>query len=424
MPKKAATRNRSKPDILGFEPGFNFPASWARYDKIELSIDMGGVDTTNSKTIHDAFRTLAKTSTLLRNEGSEDVPALAIKKRKSDWLLGGQIRVYPKKTGRSRLRAHLSLNVSRYFAHNPPSRRPVKGNRTYKLQSYGPSLVATGMEALDGRDNLVIEARLAEARDINWNTLFKEMLYQATNKIAADIEEHSPGRLFYFSESGAEDWTIKAAEVYWEFQVPNAPLVAESFSQHAADHFRRHRLRMHLSEIDTDGAAQSYIFDTKRKDVSIALYAKTDNRIRVECRFKTYPKQIYSTELTNAKYPASRVNGLLSMLSALTAKASKEMKPLREAHESFTPTAVRKKADAIGTLAALSWVAGHDQIMTRRILQSLMLTGRVSAGADKTYNAVLDKMAQRGLVRPYPKRARQPIEYAPVASFKRIIAAL
>lgn len=218
-------------------------------------------------------------------------------------------------------------------------------------------------------------------------------------------------------------WTIQSLEVYWEFRTPNAPLVAESFGTHTSDYFRRHRKRMHLSEIDYNAGYVSYTYQMRKQNVSVVLYAKTQDCICIECRFTSYPKSMYAA-FTDRAYSPSSLLATSSMISALAEKARLEMAPLRQAHKTYNQRDVIRRWELVSALAAFSHMAGHNQIIIQRIIQNLLINQRVVETSDRQYNEALRRMVERKLLKRLPKTPRQPQSYSLTGAMKKIIGAL
>ncbi|MGB4107404.1 MAG: hypothetical protein WBK55_06370 [Alphaproteobacteria bacterium] len=422
MSRPARKRENPKIDLPSFDAGFNFPVRRARYDKLEITLELGWVDNADTRVINEEFRRIARRSRLLNSDGSADFPALRIAKRKAGrgrWLFDGKLQVISGGRSVPRIKAHLSINPTRYFANNPPQRRE---RASYSdLKTYESEQAKILRECLDHNDNLVIDDRLDEALDENWREICSRAVERAIEVIQVDIERYSTRDIFVFEHPGA--WTVKSLEVYWEYRAVNAPLVVESFCNHAAHYFRRHRRRIHLKEIDQEASFASYIFEPGRKGVSIAVYAKTQSRIRVECRFTTYPKSIYNKALTDRRFPRGNLSSLFSMIEALAEMAQDEMLPLRAAHKSYKKNVLRRFG-LINTLAAISYMAAQDEMIIHRVIENLLVNKLVVENQDQKYNQALRRMAERNLLKPLPKRSRQPRIYAPSGILRKIISSI
>lgn len=414
--KQGSVRQRKRPDICGFEPGFNFDPKWARYDKMELSLELGSITADESAHIHQAFVYMGRDSLYLGNDGSLATPRLKIKKN-SDWLFSGVINIRRETNTRYKIIAHLNINISRYFAHNPPTRPKRRGQSM--IRAYAPAGLAAAREALDGNDNLVIDSRLAEARDTNWNALLRQVITEAANAIQNEMYIHCRDLDYSFHKSPKE-WSVKAAEIFWEFQVKDAPLVVEEFGKHSASVFRKHSIK-DIYEVEIEGSRKSFVFNTGHNSVKLALYAKTENRMRIECRFVNYPKRIYNKDINDTTYPVAHLTGLARMMSELVLKAQEKAEVLLKPKKTFNPDRVLALSDLLSALAGLSRSASDDVITATRVIRNLKLTGRLVDGLDDGYNKTLNKMAQRGLLQAYPKRKGQPKEYAPVGALKRLL---
>lgn len=413
-------RLRTVTGLPGFEPGFKFHRRWARYDKIEVSFDLGGVLQGEHSEIHEQFDRIAESSHILKKDSNSRMPALNINDN-DHWIFGGQAKVYTNHSGQTRIRVYLTVNPTRYFANNPPGRRVQPNNEYYDLQAHGPSRRTVYAEILDRNDNLIIHSRLPEAYNTLWEEILNDLLMKAAGLIEHEIETYAEDGYFSFFQEPTE-WAVRSVEVYWEFHADNAPVTVIDFGKYASTYFRRHRERMHHSMTDYDGVFTSYIFDTAHKNVKLALYAKTEDRIRIECRFSVSPKILFNKHgFNDENYPRNDIRNLSRMISDVVAKAQSAAAPLKNACEDYKPSKPNTLSQAISSLAALSYMAGHNQTLTQKIIRTLLISGRVAETTDPKYNDALTRMKERGLLKDYRKRPNQPREYSPVSFLKTLI---
>lgn len=416
-------RVRRIPELPEFEPGFKLSPSLARYDKMEVSIDLGRLGFEKEDRIFKAFKRIGQKSLLLRQDGSQKSPKLITRARNAgeDWLYSATIKL----SWSNRLRVYLKINPQRFFVHNPPDRiengRPRGGSKDRLwLNRYGPAEIQARKQTLDGQDNFICSQRLVEAQELDWPEYILDYINLIRQSLEAEIHKCAP-RGFLLANGAIQEWTIQSAEIGWEFHANNALLVAEDFGRHASSYFQKHRRIMHMNEIAREHAATYYIFRADKRDIEVAVYAKTEDRLRIECRFKGNPKTLY-TEFDNEMFPRTILGGLGDMLWELRRKAAKEINPLKLAYKNYGGGGMLSRLETVQTLAALSHVTSGNQIITSHILKHLLTTGRVCERYnDPKYNQLLEDLKTRGLLKSMRKRPRLPREYAPHASFKRIL---
>ena len=417
-------RDRQRITLPKFEPRFIFDLAWARYDKIEINFDIGKFNTLNTQDIHDVFVAVGRDSEFFRNNGSEGLPQLNIRKRGRGWLVGGRIRVRPRPAHRdSNIRASLSINPTRFFAHNPSDRIAERRSgetpnswgdpRLFKIERNIPLEIELTRHSLGFSDNYIPNSRLAAALRLDWNGLIYEYLEIIQSKIVAEIERASPDRLF-ISNDTITGWTLSRTEIYWEFEHENAVAVADDFGKFIANSFKSSSTRYHLDEAADIESGRSYIFKTTNKNISIALYAKTDNRIRIECRFLKNPKECFA-DINNTLFPNTDLMALVGMLESLKEKALETLSPIAEKSRYYDSTQVPNTTALAIQLSTVSSIT-KNPLFIKHILEGALIDGRISETTDDTFNTVLLELSEAGLLKKLRKKANKPRFYEVVGS--------
>lgn len=417
-----------------FDVGMDFEPRRARYDKIEVGISFGRCVTNDTTRVHELFHRIRQTKWLLC-DGSAVRPKLEVRKRKNSLLFNGTINFHPNSAG-GYLRAYITFNPSRYFAHNPASRpRERERNGTgfgmhYKLTQYPPALAELTAKTFDGSDNFILDKRLREANSLNWSDYTTDLLQDIIALISDTIRKYDRDNLFTFVPRQLSDWSLRGAELYWEFRQPDAVTMAKIFGAHMANNYVRHRVSYYGDKLapmeDISGAICSWVFYTGTENVHLALYAKANNRIRVECRFTSTVTKIYSSEFPD-KYPFSRsdIRGLLQLLRELKSKSYDNIYKIGEERRNFDPTPLMKAYDAVDTVTALNFAAGTDQLSMLQVIKTIKMASRVSETGKSAYDKCLHRMVQRGLLKQIGrKKPDQPRHYQPSRAFSSFIALL
>lgn len=389
-----------------FEPGINFDIQRARFDRLNINLKIGRANTADSAAVHRLFDRIARGSRLFRSNGSDDYPELVIKTQKEDWLFGGSVRSGRNRHGFSNISANLELNPTRYFVHNTsgrPINRGLHGWRHYyPLYGNAKAQLFAAAGSLDANDNYIPDSRISEAGSINWARYTTDYMMLAYEFIVMELKRFDIDDILVLPPQPAS-WTIAQAEIYWEYEHDNAALIAKDFGAYAGNFYRGKRATDYTVTADSEAQCYASLFKPDKKKVSISLYAKAENRLRIECRYLGHPKKIYARkdgDLRNELYEPGLVRDFCAFLPALAQKAQEELEPLQKAIRKYDPEHAPNLTGISLAITSIVSLCGGDHLLVREILRGILTTGRISEIDNSRFKKCLEIMEKRGYIRP------------------------
>jgi hypothetical protein len=397
-----------------FETGFNFLPELARFDKISINFDIAGVEGATAQQVFENFRRVAGNSEFLRLDGRGYNRNLKIRRNMNRGLRQrtGDTSPYNKPlfTGyikydtqeAPRLRAFLNINPTRYFAYNP-------SDRIYPDYCGEENVFSTLFEDGDIKselkrnaavgDNFILSDRLQEAYEENWIRQTIDYAILCGDLLREEIAEHSGLYPHYSFYNGLRNWTINHFECYWEYTAPDAdaPYLVKQFCKHLSKRLKSSRERVYPSEVNTSQEISTFIFSARNKKRNIAIYAKSDDRLRVECRFEGNPLSMYSN-WDRDRYPTTR-RGISDMISDLREKAIEALQPIQTGYNSFNFDDMPRPAHIARQLSTLYSVTRNNTAQIRRIIEANLSDERiVEPEVDNGYRRVLRQLAKEGVL--------------------------
>lgn len=417
-------RDRIKVDIPFFEINFNFLKYQLRYDKIEINFDLAVIGNSQREAVINHFRRIASNSCFLVHEGTDRNPQLKIRKTSNreltngrvveDLLFSGYIGVIQSydRSDTIKIRAFININPTRYFVHN------AERNISYqaqKLLANDAARVNAQMRSYGTNDNLISDELLSQARHTNWNNLVMEYLSLIREKLQSEMQVNE-NDIIQYSEyyDQIENWTIGHSEHYWEFKTDDdcASDITHDFCEYLKSRFLQLKKNYYLNAADYSYDNVSYTFQTSKKNVDIAVYAKSHNRIRVECRFNSRPKSIYSGEFGGEEYDATHEENITNLLDALTRKSQGLCRIISKHKKTFKCSNEDRDINAIADiLAGIAHEAENNVIYYRRMLRSLRDCGKIIEEENEVYNRFLVRLKNRGILQQIPKERGKPRMY-------------
>ncbi len=401
-----ATRIRERSRVTLNCTRFNFSHADAFIDKVTVVVDIGEIPASNYLDVN----------------ASLDLIALSGNYKKTGW--GSTTRLVSQDDGRlftycisvrqvsggvAILQVTVYYNPTRCFVYWGDA-LPNSNNIASKVWA-SPRLKATQMQlSRDGNDNFIPTSKLSLARSIKWDEYTKNVLSLFISKIQQDIGENSHRISVRLYQENQWKWVIQSLEVYWEFQHNEAPTLLRRMFANAQSRFASVRERYFIQR-DLSVVGSSYAYELLRKNTMCCAYAKLTDRIRLECRFNTNPRQIFGDEINLDQNPNFNLSFLKGFLHILITKAIKLMQPFTELDvKMFTEPYLN-----INDMVAVSQALGKlDPHLTGQALLALIDCGRLPVPAPKTpmVSIIRRLKAQGWLVRGQKRRGEKPYYYA------------
>lgn len=424
----AAKRVRNKP-LPKFEPGFSFEVPNARIDRMKVEIRLGVARTENLEIIQSLFRTISRGSDVLRNDGTSLRPKLRVRKGRSGedlWLFGGEILAKPRLgQGISDIVAEIDLNAIRYFAHHPSSRPRdrTRGGELSKelLRPHALSRATLKGITLDGSDNYILNERMIEAARLDWYSYTTDIIKRIVAVLKYEMKLYDRLDLLYFHDLHRK-WTIKQIEINWEYVSTYAPGAVEDMAVRAKGYFGKRKLTPHINSIEEARNSVSFTFGLTRKGMSGLVYAKSLDRIRIECKFNRPPKKIYPGDARYSlqTYPQENFEALEGILTAICRAAKAELAPLTDCWRSYTPTSPPAPQRLANELIAMSGTSKYKAFILSGLLHALFTTGKITENDDPTYNKLLSNLKQQAYLKQTTRKSRgMPKEYSITGEMRR-----
>lgn len=434
MPAIKTVRNRQRghatkkvrdrqPNILDFETSFNFSKRYVRYDKLEVNFDIATVVGENQRdAIVNHFARIASTSSFLRLDGRASNTVLIIRTKRDlelhdgltvePLLFSGKLLILPLDNGSGyKVRAFININPTRYFTHN--AGRRLSDAPYEKLQINEAAEVEAKMLSFGVNDNFIRDEHLDGAYLANWNAITREYLDLIRRKIQEEMRSAENNAVAYSYNDSLEAWTLKHAEYYWEYKTKDdeASDLAESFCEHLKTRFLDIKQSYHLNAADFSYDSVSYIFQTSSKNITIAIYAKAHNRIRIECRFSKNPKEMYSSEFRDKGFTSDDESQLFLMLEELTKKVQSKCEIIKTEKELFEPNKKQNPTHLASILAGISHEANNNTIYYARMIRCIRSSKKIIETDDNNYNSFLRRLERRGILKKVKKQKGKPRMY-------------
>lgn len=398
-------RNRRVLPLPRFEPRFTFDRSLRRIDKIELNFDIASISPSKTRgEVFASIRNISRTHPVFRREQLKDGFCLRIRKypldfvgtQGSEFLLSGQVRVFDQT-----VRAILTLNPTRFITHNPPNRR-LRDNAECLVQDMQIS-VDQWRHSLEGNDNFIPSNRLAEVRLIKHTFHLRRYLAAIHDLLRQEISALFGGEGIRYHDD-FHNWTVKAIELYWEFSAPHAPCATRDMGEFLCRHYHSISRRFPLSNIDNNQSITFYVFKNTKPERAAIMYAKTNERVRLEYRFLENPRIIYSKETRG--WNNLTLNGLIDLVEFITTKAIQELAPLSFATQNYSSTRSVSSIDLVSDVCALISTAQtyNMSAVVLPVVRDLLLSGRtIEILGDPNRNNFLAHLCRKGVLLPFRK---------------------
>lgn len=395
-----------------FEPGINFDIQRARFDRLNVNLKIGRANTADKAAVHRLFKRIAGESRLFRNNGGNDYPELVIRTQHKEWLFGGSVKSTNIKNGFSNISASLELNPIRYFVHNtsvrPINRGLYEWQHYYPLYSNAKAQLFAEAGSLDANDNYIPDNRISEAGCIDWARYTTDYMMLAYEFIVMELKRFDTDDILVFPTQPL-NWTVVQAEIFWEFEHDNAALIAKDFGAYAGNFYRGKRATDYTVGTGSEGQCYASLFRPDKKKISISLYAKTDNRLRIECRYLGHPKRIYAGkdgDLRNELYDPGLIRDFCAFLPALAQKAREELGSLQHAIRKYDPEHIPNLMGVSLAITSIVNSCGNNPVFVREILRGILTTGRIGETDNKRFKECLKIMEQRGYIRPAGRKPK------------------
>ncbi len=422
-------RQRAFQDIYGFETSFKLKKSHCRIDKLEIAFDIAELGDGSFSELNEDLRHIGRASELLTDHGRGEKQLIFRKRRRrrsqDDFhlaLIEGTIKK-DTNSDTPTLRAFLKINPTRYFAYNPTDRIDPYDDgfwgedyesddffRLYKDQDIARLIQS---ESITG-DNFIVSNRLREANQLNWQQYTVDYAELCAERIYSEICEHTNNERLYNFLPNLSNWTVQKIEYYYEFQTrsDDAVFITRKFGEHLKSRLRLKKDNIHSAgEEREDDDPHSYIFSTRSKNVDISLYAKAQNRIRLECRVKKNPKMCVNS-IKKKNYSRTSKTALKRMLIDLKEEATKKLNPIINHKNGFKLGNILMPGELSIALGRLYIGTGSISLYIKRIVESCM-TGEklIEPDRDNRYRRVLRLLASKDLEILETIKKTNPREY-------------
>ena len=429
-------REREQYSIKKFDTGFNFLKQRCCIDKVELSFDIAELEENDNQSLEEDFRHIARHSELLRYDSRRNNKGFAVRKKRNrsipnrgtdtkpfePFLFGGIIK---KDTGldRTLLRAFIEINPTRYFTYNEEGRvNPDadvewddinEDDRLYTLRK--DSCVRDHILSQSiNNDNFIEDMRLREANELNWINYTIDYALLCADRIKQEIQNRTNNSNLYTFRSGLKNWTIQRVEYYWEFETKenDAVFVVKEFCEHLKRSSKKFNQTIHSAgEEKETNRAHSFIFGTSNKNLDIAIYAKAENRIRIECRYKKNPKSSFN-EIKNNNYNRSSRRDLNLLLVDLRQIAIERLSKVEQAKTEFNLDNIYMPSQKAITLSHFHSITKGNTAHMRQIIEACMSNASIVENpSKKAFKSVLRQLASKDINILKTIKKTEPREY-------------
>lgn len=422
-------RRRALQDIYGFETSFKLKKSHCRIDKLEISFDIAELENGSFSDLNEDLRHIGRTSDLLNDCGRGEKKLIFRKRRRrrsQDGFHPALIEGTIKRDTNSdipTLRAFLKINPTRYFAYNPIERTDphddgfwggeYECDDFFRLHKDQDITRVIQSESITG-DNFIAFNRLREANQLNWQQYTVDYAELCAERIYSEICEHTNNERLYHFLPNLSNWTIQKIEYYYEFhtRTDDAVFITRKFGEHLKNRLKLKKDNIHSAgEEREDDNPHSYIFSTRSKSIDISLYAKAQNRIRIECRIKKNPK-VCVNSIKEKNYSRTSKTALKRMLTDLKDETAKKLSPVINHKNDFRLDNILMPGELSVALGRLYIGTGSVSLYIKRIVESCMSGEKlVEPDRDNRYRRALRLLASKDLKVLKTVKKTNPREY-------------
>ncbi len=421
---KERVRDRQRSEFPALvEPGFIFDANRARWDKVQISMDLAACGSGPSKVTHALFQRVASSGNGLRSAGRPHMPRLVTSAQGNDRLYSVSLRYIAANEFRaSKLRADFTINPTRHYALYPGiTPIDMARGRLLLLQNPEASLRLKSL-SLDGSDNWIMPNDLILFEGMNWDEYLTSILKYAADDLMRKIMLHVRTEEISQYPDRLRSWSVRATELYCEYQHQWARQAVDDFYHSAKNVFTESSEASH-SRAGESPSGNSFTFATKRSGLELATYAKTASRVRFELRLKRYPRQIFPRELPRADYPDSGLHELPRFLRGVRECCGVVAEKICTGLSAI-PQSYAAPEDRIKLLYDFMHIGEVGRQQRLDIATALASSGRISAGYDPQMAATLEQMHTSGLLIRYRKKPNRPRAYGAVPELQRLLGSI
>lgn len=224
----------------------------------------------------------------------------------------------------------------------------------------------------------------------------------------------SLGTVQQFTQPGSEtdplirlppthQWTLKEAEVYYEFRDVDAALKVAAISGLSRS------LARTFNEYDYGDTSERAVPGVRRdtnmpsvhiglgaENVYLAIYAKASERIRLEVRYKRYP--LRACRLDRASF-TSRDTFVRDVLVDIIANATRRMNRFLSAYRSHQSDWEAGLVPLVSAVSCAASSSGANLGVLNRVLALLITHGGLSRCTDPRMQAVIDALVSANILR-------------------------
>lgn len=448
-------RVRRDPSELLPEFGHGVQAAyeWAGLDKLTITFPTSYLQGTADE-VRQIVHDLADTPWFSRKNNTVVRVRQAINCPKP--LLSGNIAFkYDARNRRYACRITLRPNLTRIIAHLEGRRPSTLAPEELAERIFAPNedrRTRLSAMSLDVNDNLLPSYRTWSMRPINWGHelrfVVRALLSFITDMIT-DFTDQCEGARFTRSSAG---WYISNCEIYWEFRSPDAltqvRFIADRLERLSASVDRRLYVPVERTsplneneegvteEVAEDGrlrpiaarhgSALEVVMEGGRRNVLLAIYAKTTDRIRFEVRYTRKVRDFIPRDYASQAGSNQTLNSIPHLISALIeVDASARMNAVLDGIASLSVPVTEETEGLSRFLTEFASACRGDEALLHALITSLCVHGCLYPIAQRGRRRVTDRLVRRGVLRRgvVHRHGRGPT-LVPTAPFVGVVDAL
>ncbi|MEF2550917.1 hypothetical protein VQ042_05975 [Aurantimonas sp. A2-1-M11] len=325
-----------------------------------------------------------------------------------DFLFSGQLwcrDITATHTGLTqRLEITVEANLSRFIQHHGLPSTCLAELDPLPFLRRDPDVQEIG---LDGGDNFVPDAGITAALAADWPRELALLLRFIQNAIVRCLDpddtagddqqrtlaEIQAGRQRLRFQADWSGWVVRQIETYWEFRAPDPlaqiehlryqlPQLADEVQ---ATHYRTRPAEERVADpnpaLGTEGqlrSSQSLSIPLGVKDLRLGIYAKRQNRIRLEIRTYSNTRATLCGHGTRTELPNNSLDDLSRYVRAVADNSSRRLTLFLSVLSRFRPSEPPNAASLSLVLFYIARACETNQALMTNIMRELLDTGRIA----------------------------------------------
>lgn len=417
QPIKVRHRVRSGLHILA--EATQVRVDFGRHDKIEFAFG-GHIDVSDAADLEAIlFTHSAPTSIGSIFQGTFRPGSSSILRVKKGWLFDGEMMILATNSPlRQEVRLNLSVNPTKFAAYAARFNAASVGELSQHpvadlLSDDAAQRRELERQTLDGNQNLIPYSPWISAVSRDWSELVRLYLTAIKQLIEADFAERASARLtdgvtLVLADPCDIPTSLKLVETHWEFQVSDSLLAFSAMERWLAAaapdvvQTRRFDMLYHRSR------AARWIKFEARKGITIAVYAKSRNRLRLEVRYRGRKGRTIG-QILSAEQEFTGSTTLIDRLDLLRQDGAERINHLLS-HADLTQ--VTQSAAIAQNFSALLSALARGPIRYRHLLPDVFAQLVASSSVDAVRKSDLFNLCEAfgrlGILKPSKVVARSP----------------